>query len=187
MTRSIGYSRRVGAALDHEAEEQALLEAGTDMVFVDQGRPTARDQPELTLCLAALKPGDTLVVTRAARLRPGLTAFVQTVAELSDRGVRFRSLAEPALASTVSAIDPRELLVALNTLRGELVGIRTRAGMERAQAEGRRPGRPSVMSPARLAVARELRRQHRSIAHIANVLGVSPSAVQRALAPRQSD
>ncbi|WP_374316267.1 recombinase family protein [Microbacterium sp.] len=183
MTRSIGYSRPLGATPDHEAERRALLDAGAETVFVDRGQPTARDQPELSLCLATLKPGDTLIVTRAARLRPGLTGFVQTVAELTGRGVGFHPMAEAALASTASATDPRELLIALNALRGELVGIRTRAGMERAEAEGRRPGRPSVMSPERLAVARELRRQHRSIAHIANVIGVSPSAVQRALAP----
>lgn len=186
MTRSVGYSRALGAASDHDAEKRALFDAGAKLIFIDQGQPTARDQPELSACLAALEPGDTLVVTRAARLRPGLTGFVQTVAELAGRGVGFLSLAEPALATSPTATDPRELLVALYALRGELAGIRTRAGMERAQAEGRHPGRPSVMSPERLAVARELRRQHRSIAHIANVLGVSASAVQRALAPRQS-
>lgn len=178
----LGYTRPLVNGEATRSDATALRAAGAGRVFVDQGTQPKVDQLELSRCLSALRTGDTLVVTRAARLRPTLTLFVRTVAELAARGVAFRSLAEPALGTLTSAIDPGDVVSALEGLRRELASHRTRSGMSHAAAEGRRPGRPSVMSPERLAVARELRRQNRSIAHIASVIGVSASAVQRALA-----
>lgn len=182
MTRTLGYSRPLEIGEATRSDATALRAAGAGRVFVDEGAQPKGEQPELSRCLSTLTTGDTLVVTRGARLRPTLTLFVRTVAELTARGVVFRSLAEPALSTLTTAVDPSEVVAALESLRRELVSHRTRGGMSRAAAEGRRPGRPSVMSPERLAVAQELRRQKRSIAHIASVIGVSASAVQRALA-----
>lgn len=74
-------------------------------------------------------------------------------------------------------------MTALEALRRRLVSVRTRAGMESAAASGKRPGRPTVMTPEKIAMAIELRNLNRPITHIARVLGVSANSVQRALAP----
>ena len=66
----------------------------------------------------------------------------------------------------------------------ELMSVQTREGLRVAGESGRRPGRPTVMTEERLAVARELRLQGRSFAHVGLVLGVSANAVQRALRAR---
>lgn len=178
MTRTVGYARAWWPGEDLSAQHATLNREDIDVIFTGTGT----DVEDLVQCVNMLDAGDTLVVTEAARLTGSLPRFVQAVAELSSRDVLFRSVSEPALSTDGQPVTAAETLVALDALRKTLVGLRTREGMHRAEAAGRRPGRPSVMTPERVAVAEELRRQKRSIAHIARVIGVSPSAVQRALA-----
>lgn len=176
MTRIVGFSRPGddGAA----AEEAALRAAGADEVFVEHDPD---GEQVLASCLQSLSSSDVLVVTRASQLTSTQYRFVRTVAALGARGVEFWSLAEPAL-STGTPVAAEEVFQALEELRSELAGIRTRAGMDAATADGRRPGRPRVMTEERLAMAMELRAVGRSVSHIARVLGVSAGAVGRALA-----
>ena len=176
MSRIVGFSRPGDD--EAAAEEAALHAAGADEVFVEHD-PDGEQM--LASCLQSLSPGDVLVVTRASRLTSTQYRFVRTVASLVARGVGFRSLAEPAL-STGAPVSAEEVFQALEELRSELAGIRTRVGMGAATAKGRRPGRPKVMTEERLAMAMELRAVGRSISHIARVLGVSAGAVRRALA-----
>lgn len=176
MTRIVGFSRPGDD--EAAAEEAALRAAGADEVFVECDPDGA---VVLASCLQSLHAGDVLVVTRASRLTSTQYRFVRTVAALGARGVVFWSLAEPAL-STGTPMAAEEVFQALEELRSELAGIRTRAGMDAATADGRRPGRPRVMTEERLAMAMELRAVGRSVSHIARVLGVSAGAVGRALA-----
>ena len=94
------------------------------------------------------------------------------------------SLSEPALCTTPETVaNPGEVVAAVEALRRRLVSVRTRAGMGAAAAAGRKPGRPTVMTADRVAMAVELRNLGRPVTHIARVLGVSANSVQRALAP----
>ncbi len=179
MSRLIGYSRPWWPGEDLTFDIENLATAGATLTVTDPGVvevPLDDESP-----LHSLEAGDILLVSSAARLGSSLPRVVQTIAELGRRGIGFRSLTEPALSTDAGPAEPAEVFAALEGLRRRLAGLRTRQGMMQAEAGGRRPGRPSVMTPDRVAVAAELRRQHRSIAHIARVIGVSPSAVQRAL------
>lgn len=182
MTRVVGYTRAVASDQDVAAEVTTLTDTGAAQVFTDDADADPRQRPGLAECLAALRPGDMLLVPSASHLSHSVTHFVTTVAGLRERGVGFRSLSEPAL-STGERLDPVEVLAALEALRHRLVSVRTRAGMASAAAAGKRPGRPTVMTPDRVAMALELRNVGRPVTHIARVLGVSANSVQRALAP----
>lgn len=182
MTRIVGYTRAVSSDQDVAADVAALTDAGADQVFTDDADADLRHRPGLAECLAALRPGDVLVVLSASHLSHAVTHFVTSVSGLGERCVGFRSLSEPALCTGVR-VDPVEVLAALETLRHRLVSVRTRAGMASAAAAGKRPGRPTVMTPDRVAMALELRNLGRPVTHIARVLGVSANSVQRALAP----
>jgi DNA invertase Pin-like site-specific DNA recombinase len=155
--------------------------AGATAVFTDDDSADSAKRVGLRECLDSLRSGDTLIVTSAAMLAPTVAQFVSTVAGLSARGVVFRSLAESAL-SAGSVADPVDVIVALESLKRRLSSLQTRAGMASAAGEGRRPGRPTVMTPERVAMAVELRKLGRPVSHIARVLGVSANAVQRSLA-----
>lgn len=183
MTRLVGYSRELFAGADASRDLKELELAGVGAVFVDPASADPRRRPALVECLASLEAGDVLVVTSSDRLSHALAHFVSTVTELGARGVLFRSLSEPALS--IDSDPPADLLqalAALDGLRRRLRSLETREGMKAAAAEGRRAGRPTVMTEERVGIANELRNQGRSFTHIAQVLGVSTSAVQRALA-----
>jgi len=182
MTRVVGYTRELFTGAGVAADVEELEAAGAEHVFVDLAGVDVRKRPELAECLRVLRAGDLLVVTSSARLSHSLTHFVVTTTALASRGVRFRSIAEPALTSGAGQVsDPVEVLSALDGLTRRLRSLETREGMKDAAAEGRRAGRPTVMTEERVAIAVELRRQCRSFSQIGRVLGVSASAVQRAL------
>lgn len=184
MTRLVGYTRALLIEEEITADAGELTRAGAIRVFADDGSADVRSRSGLRECLQFLEPDDTLLTTSAARLSHSVSHFVTTVSGLTARGVAFSSLAEPALCTGASRLhDSADVLTALEALRRRLVSVNTRAGMASAARGGRQPGRPTVMTPDRIAMAVELRNVGRPITHIARVLGVSPNAVQRALAP----
>jgi DNA invertase Pin-like site-specific DNA recombinase len=64
----------------------------------------------------------------------------------------------------------------------DLIRERTRAGLAAARACGRRGGRPSVMTPDKIRVAREMHKSRRyTVAVIATTLGVSRASIYRHL------
>jgi len=183
VTRLVGYARELVPGTGTAADAEELAKAGVVRVFADEGSVASRARPGLQECLELLEPGDTLVVTSAAMLAPTVPQFLATVTRLTSRGVGLRSLNEPALTAGVGVTaDPAEVFDGLEALGRRLVSLQTRAGMASAASEGRRPGRPTVMTPERTAMAIELRNLGRPVTHIARVLGVSANAVQRALA-----
>jgi len=189
VTRLVGYARELspGAGVGIAADVEQLTRAGAVRIFTDEGSLGGRARPGLQECLDFLEPGDTLLATNAASLSVTVPQFLATVNDLTARGVAFRSLNEPALCAGVDvAVDPAEVFAALDSLRRRLVSVQTRAGMASAATEGRRPGRPTVMTPERVAMAVELRNLGRPLTHIARVLGVSANAVQRALGSTSS-
>ncbi|WP_409047879.1 recombinase family protein [Microbacterium sp. HA-8] len=183
MTRLAGYTRELASGAGTSADAEQLARAGAAPVFADEELAGARRSPGLQECLEFLEPGDTLLVTSAAILAPTVPQFLRAMSDIAGRGAGFRSLSEPALSARVGvAADPAEVFAALEALRRRLVSLQTQAGMASAASEGRRPGRPTVMTPERIAMAVELRNLGRPVTHIARVLGVSANAVQRALA-----
>lgn len=182
MTRLVGYTRELAPGAGTAADAEQLTRAGAGWLFADEGSADTRARPGLQECLELLERGDTLLVTSAAMLAPTVPQFLATVSGLTSRGVGFVSLTEPVLCTGDGvAVDPAEVFAGLEALRRRLVSVQTRAGMAAAASAGRRPGRPTVMTPERVAMAVELRNVGRSISHIARVLGVSANAVQRAL------
>lgn len=185
MTRLVGYTREVTPGAGTAADAAQLTLAGAERVFADDGSAGATDRPGLRECLEFVEAGDTVIVTSAAMLAPTTAQFLTAVSGLIDRGIEFRSLSEPAL-STGNDVSPAEVFAALESLRRRLSSLQTQAGMAAAVSKGRRPGRPTVMTAERVAMAVELRDLGRPVTHIARVLGVSANAVQRALASKAS-
>lgn len=181
MSRIVGYSRELAPGLGTEADAEQLRRAGATLVFADDESADSSKRAGLRECLDSLQPGDTLIVTSAAILAPTVPQFQSTVTGLTARGAAFRSLSDPLLSAGGQA-DPVDVIAALESLKQRLSSLQTRAGMASAAGEGRRPGRPTVMTPERVAMAVELRNLGRPVTHIARVLGVSANAVQRSLA-----
>ncbi|MGA1827896.1 recombinase family protein [Microbacterium sp.] len=184
MTRTVGYARELLSVEVAREDAAALRRAGASRVYIDRRDAATGRRNEFERCLSSLGKGDTLLVASAVSLSPSVEHFITTIAQLRARGIKVRSLAEPALSTVPDTIaNPGDVLDALDAMRRRLIGLRTREGLDAAIAAGRRPGRPRVMTEERIEIARELRAQKRSFAQIGRALGVSESAVRRALNP----
>ena len=86
---SIGYARVSTADQSADLQEDALLRAGCDRVFVDQASGRLADRPQLAAAMSYLRDGDVLVVWRLDRLGRSLQHLVQVISDLQARGSGF--------------------------------------------------------------------------------------------------
>jgi DNA invertase Pin-like site-specific DNA recombinase len=179
----IGYARVSTIEQEPALQLDALAAAGCARVFTDQASGAVAERPEIARALDHLRVGDTLVVWKLDRLGRSLRHLIDIVRALEERGVGFRSLQEHIDTTTPGGRLVFHVFGALAEFERDLIRERTRAGLQAARARGRNGGRPSVMTPDKLRVAREMyeSREH-TVAQIAAVLGVSRATIYRSLA-----
>ncbi|HEY6325396.1 MAG TPA: recombinase family protein [Candidatus Cybelea sp.] len=90
----VGYARVSTGDQTLDAQRDALQAAGRDRIFSDVASGATTSRTGLDDAIAALQAGDTLVVAGLDRLGRSMPHLVATIAELADRDVGFRSLAE---------------------------------------------------------------------------------------------
>lgn len=145
IPKSIGYARVSIIDKTLALQRDALKAAGCKRIFIDKGvSNTHAERPGLRKALAALKPGDTLIVWKLDRFGRSLVHLVQAVAELQARGVNFRSLSDP-IDTTIAA--GRQALAALVefecSLKAERAKLAQHAAAQRGGKRRRRP-KPSL-------------------------------------------
>ena len=153
----IGYMRvsKADGSQATDLQRDALIAAGVDPVhlYEDQASGMREDRPGLTSCLKALRTGDTLVVWKLDRLGRDLRHLINTVHDLTGRGIGLK-----VLTGHGAAIDT-------TTAAGKLVfGIfaaRVRARVDRGAHDcrpslgprARAERRPAVQDDRRQAAA----------------------------------
>jgi DNA invertase Pin-like site-specific DNA recombinase len=111
-----------------------------------------------------------------------LKHLVETIAELEQRQIGFRSLTEGIDTTTPSGRLTFHIFAALAQFERELIRERTHAGLQAACARGRRGGRPAVVTPDKLAAAIAMRRQgDMTMKQIAKSLQVGRATLYRHL------
>jgi len=185
-TLRIGYARCSTDRQDLAAQRAGLVALGVapDRIYTDHGLTgRTRARPGLDQALAALRPGDTLVVTKLDRLARSVPDARDIADTLQARGVR--------LALGAAIHDPADpmgkmffnILATFAEFESDLIRLRTREGMAVARAKGRLRGRRPKLSERR---QRELRRMHDtgeySVSDLAEVFSVSRPTVYRTLA-----
>jgi DNA invertase Pin-like site-specific DNA recombinase len=185
MTAIIGYARLSGAGRDLDAQADALRAAGAVKVFDDS--KAGRDRPGWQACLQQLQAGDTLVVTDLTQIGCGIVDLAGVVEGLRARGVFLRSLAEPWL-DTGSVHGPliHDMFASFGAYERTRLNERTREGLAAARAQGRRPGRPTVMTPEKSEQARKMRNEGMTLRQIGRALSVAPGTILRDLAEQKA-
>ena len=183
---TIGYARVSTPEQSANMQLQALEEAGAESVFVDTGSGATQARPQLLECLRYLRAGDVLCVWRLDRLGRSLGHLIEIVEDLQQRDVDFRSLTEGFDTTSPGGRLVFHVFGAVAEFERSLIQERTRAGLEAARKQGRTGWRPTVMTPDRIRVAREMRARGDTIRAIAAALGVGRSTVARHLG-RQPD
>jgi DNA invertase Pin-like site-specific DNA recombinase len=141
---NIGYARISTTDQTLALQQDALTAVGCDEIFTDTASGSRADRPGLTEALSYVRSGDTLVVWRLDRLGRSLGHLIETVRDLRERGVHFRSLQEQLDTATTGGKLVFHIFGALAEFERDLIAERTRAGLAAARARGRWGGRPGL-------------------------------------------
>jgi DNA invertase Pin-like site-specific DNA recombinase len=179
--RKIGYARVSTEDQNADLQWRALREEGCDVIHSDNGCSGNSDRPGLEQALAAVEPGDTIIVWRLDRLGRWLIGMIETVTTLEARGVHFKSLCEMVETGTASGRFLFHMLGAMAEYERALLSERTRAGLASARARGERLGRPSKLTMADLRWARARIDGGESLNATARTLGVDRTTLRRRL------
>lgn len=180
MGKTIGYVR-VSAVDDEPGRQIAALDgAECTQIFRDHTTGPVEPRPALDQALAALSPGDTLVIWSLDRAARSIRDTLDLVGTLIERGVHLRVLASGIDTSTPG--DAYLVFTALSGMERDVIRERTAARLAEARARGRSGGRPPLLTADQIAKARELyARGGMTVAEIGNSLGVSRTTIYRAL------
>jgi DNA invertase Pin-like site-specific DNA recombinase len=156
----VGYMRvsKADGSQATDLQRDALVSAGvgTQHLYEDTATGKRDDRPGLAACLKALRGGDTLLVWKLDRLGRNLRHLVNTVHELTDRGIGFKVLTGHGVSIDTTTANGKlvfGIFAALAEFERELIVERTKAGLAAARARGRCGGRPYKMTAAKLRLA----------------------------------
>jgi DNA invertase Pin-like site-specific DNA recombinase len=175
-----GYARVSTDGQTLAAQDAALTAAGCAKVYAEKVSGAVTDRKALAKALAALKEGDTLIVTRLDRLARSTRDLLNTLDTIAKKGAGFKSLAD-AWADTTTP-HGRLMLTVLGGLaefERELIRARTGEGRARAKAKGVHMGRPPALTPHQQAEARKRRDNGETLMDIARTYGVSHTTIAR--------
>lgn len=187
----IGYMRvsKADGSQVLDMQRDALLTAGidTDQVYEDMASGSLDARPGLAACLKALRDGDTLVVWKLDRLGRNLRHLINTVHDLSGRGVGFKVLTGQGASINTSTPEGKlvfGIFAALAEFERELVSERTKVGLASARARGRNGGGQYKMTPAKLRLAMAAMGQPETVvSELCKELGVSRQTLYRHISP----
>ena len=179
----IGYARvsKADGSQSLDLQRDALQAAGVEAghVYHDCASGARDDRPGLDSCLRALRTGDVLVVWKLDRLGRTLAHLVNTVQNLSTRGVGLRVLTgQGAQIDTTTAAGRLVfgIFAALAEFERELIRERTRAGLTAARARGRHGGRTFALSKAQVRLAQAaMAHRDTSVSALCRELGIRPA------------
>jgi DNA invertase Pin-like site-specific DNA recombinase len=179
----IGYARVSTNDQKPQLQIDALEAAGCESIFVERASGGSRDRQEFRAALDYLRgAGDVLVVWRLDRLARSLSQLIQTVEQLDERKIGFRSLTEAIDTTSPGGRLVFHIFGAIAEFEREIIRERTRAGLAAARSRGKKGGRPPVLGPKEIQQAKAmLRDPNIMIAEVAERLGVAQSTLFRHL------
>jgi len=165
----------------------ALKSAGCEKIFTDQISGTKARRPGLEDALSHLRSGDTLVVWRLDRLGRSLRHLIDTVTDLQDKGIEFKSLTEAIDTTTSGGKLVFHIFGALAEFEREIIRERTKAGLTAARSRGRTGGRRKVLTAKQVQQLKQLAADPANSVTDCKTFGISRMTFYRYLKPGQTD
>ncbi len=176
----VGYARVSTQDQNLDLQRDALTKAGCERIFTDVISGTKEDRVGLQEAMAFMRKGDGLVVWRLDRLGRSLKHLIESVNQLRDKGIGFRSLQESIDTTTSGGKLIFHMFGALAEFERDVIRERTQAGLRAARARGRQGGRPRVLEGKKLTMARSMYEDlNQSPKDICETLGISRSTLYR--------
>lgn len=187
----IGYMRvsKADGSQVLDLQRDALVAAGVEIrnIYEDRQSGKIENRPGLASCLKALRKGDTLIIWKLDRLGRSLKHLVNTVQDLSDRGIGFKVLT--GQGAEIDTTTPAGKLVfgifaALAEFERELIRERTQAGLEAARARGRTGGRKHGLTKAQIRLAQAaMQNRDTKVSELCKELGITRVTLYRYVSP----
>jgi DNA invertase Pin-like site-specific DNA recombinase len=188
----IGYMRvsKADGSQILDLQRDALLCAGVnpDHLYEDFASGKNDDRQGLASCLKSLRKGDTLIVWKLDRLGRNLRHLVNTVHELSDKGISFKVLTGQGAQIDTTTSQGKlvfGIFAALAEFERDLISERTKAGLNSARARGRKGGRPFKMTTAKLRLAMAAMGQSETVvSNLCQELEITRQTLYRHISPK---
>src|SRR5215211_2938248 len=175
----IGYARVSTEDQNLNLQRDALQKANCEQIYEDQVSGTKARRPGLEQALSHLRSGDTLVVWRLDRLGRSLRHLIDTVTDLQEKGIGFKSLTENIDTTTSGGKLVFHIFGALAEFEREIIRERTQAGLQAARARGRQGGPKYKLTPKQVEIARQLWASKTPVKEICETLGISRATFYR--------
>jgi DNA invertase Pin-like site-specific DNA recombinase len=181
----VGYARISTTDQTLSLQQDALGRAGCERIFTDTASGAKADRPGLEEAVEYVRSGDTLIVWKLDRLGRSLPHLIETVKQLEQRGIGFRSLTEQIDTTTSGGTLIFHVFGALAEFERNLIRERTMAGLASARARGRNGGHPraaGLNDAKKVALAQRLYEDKtNTIVDICQTLRVSRATLYRYL------
>jgi len=176
----IGYARVSTSDQNPELQRDALKIAGCEKIFTDRVSGTKAERKGLTEALSHLREGDTLVVWRLDRLGRSHRHLIDTVTELHEQGIGFKSLQENIDTTTSGGKLVFHIFGALAEFEREIIRERTQAGLQSARSRGKVGGRPKALTAKEVQMLRNMAADKSlAVSDICKTLGIGRTTFYR--------
>ena len=175
-----GYARVSTDGQDVTLQRDQLNAAGCERIFSDTFTGATADRPQLKRLMAALGPGDTVIIPAVDRLARDPTDLLVIARDMQRAGAGLRSIAETVVDTTS---DFTEVVLAILGVAAKLerrrILDRTARGHAAAKARGVQYGRKAQLTPHQRqeAIARKVAGE--TVRDIARSYAVDPSTISR--------
>ena len=180
---TVGFARVSQATEDQgnlETQTQQLQDYGVHELVTEVGSGARSDRQALKNLRGRLQAGDILVVTAIDRISRRAVDGLRFIKDLADAGIHLVVLSQREF-DTTTPTGQLLLHLTLAIAEWEWSNIRERSiqGQQRARAEGKRIGRPPVLTPEAQEEVEKKLREGQSVTRIAQVHRVHHSVVRR--------
>ena len=187
----IGYMRvsKSDGSQILDLQKDELLKAGalSEQIYQDFDSGKNDDRSGLAICLKTLRAGDTLIVWKLDRLGRNLRHLVNTVHDLSSKGIGFKVLTGQGAQIDTNTSHGKlvfGIFAALAEFERDLISERTKAGLDAARARGRYGGAPYKMTAAKLRLAQvAMENKETKISELCKELGITRQTLYRHVSP----
>ena len=142
----IGYARVSTPDQKLRMQTDALKKAGCTKIFKEKASGAKSDRPQFLKMMEHIRKGDTVLVWKLDRLSRSMKDLLNTISQLEERGIGFKSLNDPIDTTTPQGKLIFNIFASLAEFERDIISERTKAGLAAARARGRLGGRPKGLS-----------------------------------------
>lgn len=151
-------------------------------VFKDRGVSGKHSsRPDWDECLAYLRPGDCLVITKLDRAGRSVKHLIELADSLRERGVDLKVLDQTIDTTTSMGKVMFTILAAFAEFERNINHERTMEGLNTAWSNGKVSGRPPALSPEQARSVPILVKGGLTVTEVAKSLGVDRRTIYRTL------